>query len=53
MTTEPGVLRKGYEELDLNKMSQTLISTVFAVKDELKRAINDGDDKEPEPVEAP
>ena len=53
MTTEPGVLRTGYEELDLNKMSPTLISTVFAVKDELKRAINDGDDKEPEPVEAP
>jgi hypothetical protein len=32
-------------------MSPTLISTVFAVKDELKRAIKDGDDKEPEPIE--
>jgi hypothetical protein len=51
MTSEPGVLNKDYEELDLNKMSPTLISTVFAVKDELKRAIKDGDDKEPEPIE--
>lgn len=48
MTTEPGVLAKGYDELDLNKMSPQLISTVFAVKDELKRATVEGQDKEPE-----
>jgi len=48
MTTEPGVLAKGYDELDLNKMSPELISTVFAVKDELRRATVEGQDKEPE-----
>ena len=45
MTTDPGALEKEYEELDLGKMSPTLINTVFAVKDELKRATLQGDDK--------
>jgi hypothetical protein len=38
MTTEPGVLEKDHEELELSKMSPALINTVFAVKEELKRA---------------
>jgi hypothetical protein len=43
MTTEPGILEKGYEELDLNKMSPDLINTVLAVKDELRRVTNEPD----------
>lgn len=38
MTTEPGVLEKGYEDLDLSKMSPSMVETVFAVKDELRKA---------------
>lgn len=52
MTTDPGVLEKDYEELDLSKMSPTMVNTVFAVKDELKRATLDGEDKV-EQVEMP
>lgn len=41
MTTDPGALEKGYEDLDLSKMSPVMISTVFAVKDELRKASNE------------
>ena len=44
MTTDPGSLEKEYQELDLSGMSPALISTVFAVKDELKRATLAGED---------
>jgi hypothetical protein len=37
MTTEPGILDKAYDELDLSLMSPSIVSAIFAVKNELKR----------------
>lgn len=48
MTSEPGVLEKNYEELDLNLMAPKLVEAIFAVKEELKRVTLEEQHENPE-----
>ena len=36
MTTDPGVLPKGYDELDFSKMTPVYSKTIYRIQDDLK-----------------
>jgi hypothetical protein len=51
MLSEPGVLDKNYEELDLALMAPQLINAVQSVKQELKKVTLEEEQESKEPVD--